>query len=170
MKRILLIILIASMAIGSYCKAQDLKPVQGANGQYGYVDSAGKEVVPFKYNFAWKFPEGLAMVRSIDKYGFIDGTGKEIIPCKYSAAKSFSEGLAAVKMDGKYGFINKVGKVVIPFTYDDVYQFNGGKAYVEREVTINKIWVRQFNYISKNGTLLSKWKESAPQASRPWYD
>jgi hypothetical protein len=52
MGRRLFIVLVAVMAIGGYCKAQDLKPKECENGKYGYVDKTGKMVVPCKYDDA----------------------------------------------------------------------------------------------------------------------
>ncbi len=57
------------------------------------------QVIPFKYDEAKSFSEGLALVKLNGKWGFIDKTGKEVgIPLgKYDNVMSFSEGLAAVR-------------------------------------------------------------------------
>ena len=98
--------------------------IVGYRRKYGFIDKAGKEVIPIKYDEAWDFSEGLARVKLNDKWGFIDKTGKEVIPIKYDYAERFSEGLAVVEYRGKYGFIDKTGKEVIPIKYDDVYSFS----------------------------------------------
>ena len=45
----------------------------------GYIDKAGKPIIPPKYDDVEPFPEGLAVVKREDKYGFIDKTGKMVI-------------------------------------------------------------------------------------------
>jgi hypothetical protein len=140
MRTQLVIALIVFMVLGSYCKGQELKLKQCANGKYGFIDETGKEVIPCKYDDAYSFSEGLALVnvggtREISeleydsntyilfyggKYGFIDKTGAEIIPLKYDHADNFSDGLARVELDGKYGFVNKTGVEIIPVKYDYV--------------------------------------------------
>ena len=64
------------------------------------------EIVPCKYDGAWAFSDGMAMIRVGNNYGFIDKNGKEVVPCKYDEAGDFSEGMAAVKLDGKWGYIS----------------------------------------------------------------
>ena len=79
------------------------------NSKYGFIDKTGKEVIPLKYDNAFDFSEGLALVWLNEKCGYIDKTGKEVIPIKYYNADSFSEGLASVRLNGKWGYIDKTG-------------------------------------------------------------
>ena len=95
-------------------------------------------MIPFVYDWADAFSEGLAVVMREDRNGdwqsgFIDKKGNEVIPFVYDGSGAFSEGLAAVRRedrngDGKWGFIDKKGNAVIPFVYDffplpDLYFF-----------------------------------------------
>jgi methyl coenzyme M reductase subunit D len=110
--------------------------------KWGYVNKRGKKVIPFKYEFAMEFCEGLAAVNlggelkravissemsliHIDviggKWGYIDETGKEVISFKYDKASGFHESLAIVGLNGKYGFIDKTGNEVMPCKYDSIY-------------------------------------------------
>ena len=113
------------------------------NGKWGFIDKTGKEVIPFKYDFACAFSGGLAKVRLNGKWGFIDETGREICPCKYAAADIFSEGLAQVELNGKVGYIDTTGEEVIPCKYDYAYEFKDGFARVE----LNGKW----GYIDRTG-------------------
>ena len=77
------------------------------NGKYGFIDKTGKEVIPFQYDEATYFYDGLALVKEgtirdkknnvtqYGKYGFIDKTNKVVIPIKYEGASELSW-LAAV--------------------------------------------------------------------------
>ena len=82
----------------------------------GFMDKAGKLVIPPRYNDVQPFSEGLAAVMLEDKYGYIDRSGKMVIPPQFSDAGPFSEGLAAVQIDStgdQEGYIDKSGKLVI---------------------------------------------------------
>ncbi|MCL2422124.1 MAG: WG repeat-containing protein, partial [Defluviitaleaceae bacterium] len=94
----------------------------------GIFDTYGNLVVPFYYDWAWAFSEGLVAVRQggweetdegwVDtgRWGFINSTGEVVIPIQFEYAADFSEGLAPVMQDGYWGYINTSGEVVIPFT------------------------------------------------------
>ena len=91
----------------------------------------GNVVIPFKYDKAYDFSEGLAGVKLKGKWGFIDKSGKEVVPIKYGDVWAFEEGLAGVKLKGKWGFIDKSGKEVVPLKYVNVDPFHEGLAMVK---------------------------------------
>jgi hypothetical protein len=103
--------------------------------KWGYMDKAGRQVIPPRYSDIQAFSEGLAAVQLEDKYGYIDRSGKMIIPPKFESAHSFSDGLAVVQLDAagnKWGYIDKSGKLVIggeEFVY--ARRFSEGLAAVQ---------------------------------------
>ena len=107
------------------------------------VDTSNKVVIPFVYEDATSFSDGLARVKKDGKYGFIDRSNNIVISLAYEESNSFHDGLARVKKDVKYGFIDKSGKVVIPFIYDELGGFNEGLA----KAKINDKW----GFIDKTG-------------------
>lgn len=123
------------------CKVENMK--------FGYVDSTHTVVIPYIWDGAGCFQEGLAYVMdSSGKYGYIDKTGKVVIPCVWENASSFSEGLATVvDSTGKEGYIDKTGKVVIPCTFVRAYDFCGGMAAVNDSRG-------KFGFIDKTGKLV----------------
>ena len=125
--------------------AQALKLVK--NGGFGYIDETGNEIIPFIYDDARDFSEGLAWVKSADKWGCIDETGKAVIPFIYDYAYRFSEGLASVKMNDKYGYVDRTGKVVIPFEDHLAWPFTEGLAGVCKDG-------RKFGFINKGGEIV----------------
>ena len=127
-----------------------LVPYIDGNGKYGFIDKSGNVVIPFKYDSAYSFSEGLAVVRLDGKYGFIDKSGNKVVPCKYDWVDSFSEGLALVILDGKCGFIDKSGNVVIPFKYDSAYSFSEGLAVVRLD--------GKYGFIDKIGNVVIPFK------------
>jgi hypothetical protein len=115
------------------------------NGKWGYIDPTGATKIPFKYDEAGYFHEGIAPVIIGGKCGFINKSGTLVIPLKYDYATSFTDGVAYVELGGKIGFINKTGVAIVPIKYDKqtdpVYQkcyhcggamnsFKDGKAVV----------------------------------------
>lgn len=99
---------------------------------YGYIDEHGYLRIPFKYEFAFDFNEGLAAVeiqKKIDqviceKWGYIDHGGKWVIKPKYDYAGNFDRGLAHVrigKMIGPntHGLIDRQGNWVWQTTEND---------------------------------------------------
>lgn len=99
---------------------------------YGFIDTAGKEVIPLVYSDANDFKSGCALVSQDKKKFFIDKTGKNIIALEdyEETHKSFSEGLCGVKKAGKWGFINVSGKIIIPCKYDKVEPMKEGFSLV----------------------------------------
>lgn len=72
-----------------------LKPKEH-DGLYGYVDYDENVVIPFQYEDAAEFSEGLAAVKKNGKWGYINKKGEVVIPFCWANADLFSEGLAAV--------------------------------------------------------------------------
>jgi hypothetical protein len=98
-----------------------LWPVERGD-KWGYIDRTGRLVIPFQFDYASAFSEGLAAVTIKEKTGYIDTAGKLTIPAKFDAGFSFAEGLAVViiaheeakKPFWEYGYIDNSGKMVIP--------------------------------------------------------
>lgn len=145
------------------------------NKKYGYVDLIGNVVIPYKYDGAKDFSEGLAAVRNITyidgaevfsaiddevDWGFIDEKGKVVIPFKYSLPKDeralFSEGVVIVKKSGLFGYINREGKQITPCKYEQAQPFSNGYAFVELEKVLGEQGNKQRRaiykgYVDKNG-------------------
>ena len=56
------------------------------------------QVIPFEFDSAFDFSEGLAVVRRGDKFGYIDKTGGVVIPFIYDFASPFYGGSALVEV------------------------------------------------------------------------
>ena len=53
------------------------------DGKYGFVNKAGAQLIPYNYDEAGTFCDGVSRVKLNGKYGFIDESGTLVIPCKY---------------------------------------------------------------------------------------
>ncbi|MEO7098594.1 MAG: WG repeat-containing protein [Luteolibacter sp.] len=111
-------------------------------GKYGFIDKKGRLVIPFLYEKAGEFNDGLAPVaarRSKDQnelsYGYVNPRGEEVIPLHFQDARPFSEGFAAVKQAGKWRFIDINGNFTIKENFDDAQSFSEGLAAVKLEET-----------------------------------
>lgn len=117
------------------------------NSQYGYTDTTGRVVIPFQYDDAYPFSDGLAVVGKDGKYGYIDKTGQVVIPLRYDQAYDFTDGLAAVSDENGGGYIDKTGKEVIPCQYDLAGSFfEDGLAAVDKD--------GKYGYIDTTGRMV----------------
>lgn len=105
-----------------------LKAVQAKDGKWGFVDQAGNQIIPAKYDkstygkgsyydasYTPSFSNGLAAVYLSGKgYGYIDLHGNEVLPFQYGEARQLSEGMLAVDLDGKWGFVRVEGLPIEP--------------------------------------------------------
>jgi len=89
--------------------SEGLAPAKKRFGKWGFINKSGKVILPFEYDNAGRFGEGLACVELNGKWGFIDKTGKEVIPLMYDDVERFENGKAKVMLDGKYFYIDKSG-------------------------------------------------------------
>lgn len=107
------------------------------NGNWGFVNSLGKEITPFIYANLRDFYQGRAGVCSYEGlWGFVDVDGNEIIKCQFQAVEDFSEGLCKVENDNLWGFIDRKGNTVISCQYEDIRYFSEGLSAAQ----INKKW------------------------------
>ncbi|MCB1024721.1 MAG: WG repeat-containing protein, partial [Acidobacteria bacterium] len=83
--------------------------------RWGYIDKSGKVVIPFRFNWAREFSEGLAeVIVDVYKTAFIDKSGNYVIPpsefTTLGINAKFKNGLVYVSKseDGKQyeGYIN----------------------------------------------------------------
>jgi len=99
------------------------------DGEYGFIDETGNEVIPCMYGAVFNFNNGLARVISDDKWLFIDKCANVILEHKCEYVSDFYEDLARIE-SGLWGYIDKTGTIVIPCKYDRCSVFNNGIAAV----------------------------------------
>ncbi len=118
MKQLSIALLLMSYSLLS---AQDKSETQlfpvVKDGKYGYINIKGELAVPYMYDDAHYYFEGLAAVKQGTKYGFINPNNKMIIEPQFDTVKRFSEGVCAVgtielEIGLQWGFIDKKGKTL----------------------------------------------------------
>jgi len=126
------------------------------NRKWGFIDSAGKFIIPPIYKEAgYEWGDGMLPV-SIDghKWGYIDVKGNMVIQPRFKWANLFSEDLAMVRVfraysysRGYYGYIDKEGNMVIPPKYHYGLPFTQGLAAVD-------VPHENWGYINTKGTIV----------------
>ncbi|HEY3359173.1 MAG TPA: WG repeat-containing protein [Polyangia bacterium] len=83
--------------------------------RFGYIDTAGRTVIPPRFRGADAFAGGLAPVQVGNRWGFIDHAGAERIPPRFGNAVPFAHGLALIhEPDGAAGYVDAGGTLVWP--------------------------------------------------------
>ncbi|MDE6272585.1 MAG: WG repeat-containing protein [Muribaculaceae bacterium] len=111
--------------------------------KYGYCDNSGQIIIPYQYQKAKEFSDGLACVCINDKYGYINTNGDIVINPIFDDAGSFNEGIAWVKNGDVYYYINTKGKLINDGKYSYADDFHEGFGIVR----INN----QYGIVSKSG-------------------
>ena len=126
---------------------KEIFEIVSKDGYYGFKDSKGEMITPYKYDDVSQFNEGgLSRVRINGKQGILHKSGEEIVPLKYDLVLSFNEGLMLVKLDSKWGYVDINGVEVISLIYDDAFSFHEGLANVKLD--------DEWGYINKNGIMV----------------
>ncbi len=125
--------------------SENMLPITNTDDKYGYVNQANEMVIPFEFDYAYSFSEGLALASKEGKYGFINNKGKWVIEPQFEIfSDDFENGLAKVAQDIstsedspdlKWGFIDKTGKWVVELEASFVAEFSEGLASVQDKKT-----------------------------------
>lgn len=108
-------------------------------GKWGYINvKTLNEDIPFVYDYACDFSEGLACVFKGNKSGYINEKGQVVIPIVYDKRPVEGEDEAYPVINGfvrllkanKWGFVDKKGHAITQFIYDDSRDFQEERAAV----------------------------------------
>lgn len=129
------------------------------NGKWGYINEAGKEVIPVIYDdvresIVFK-GRNLIGVGQNEKYGFVDWNGNVKIPLEYDCVSRFYNGAFGTKVNydmvpvvknAKMGFIDEKGNTVIPFEYEPQYNLE-----YSVPVMFRPVWFDEITDLKKDG-------------------
>lgn len=97
---------------------------------YGFMNTAGVEMIPAVYDQVSPYSEGLAIVSKNGKYGVIDKYNQVKIPFKFDAISDFMNGRAIVEQEELLGMIHRNGSFVFECKFDDMGTLFDGLIYV----------------------------------------
>lgn len=114
--------------------------------KFGYMDKSGNMVIPFSYDDADDFENGLARVKVDTKFGVINTSGAFVLQPGYSNIGRFLEGKAVIDKNGTFGYANTEGKIIIEPKFEQAFDFSEGLAGV--------IVDGKYGYINEKGELV----------------
>ncbi|MEO6758803.1 MAG: WG repeat-containing protein [Saprospiraceae bacterium] len=120
--------------------------------QFGFIDRAGKVVIPPKFDRVEEFRENRSVVWIGSNAGYIDPAGRLVIPAVFSTATSFEEGRAVVSRDGKYSVIDTQGKTIAEIPHRVMGDYSSGLAVVQRARA--GATPSAYGYIDRNGKVV----------------
>ena len=106
------------------------------NGKRGFLNRYTAEIViPFKYDAAWSFSDGVAAVCEGDSLYFIDHSGNPINDKKFFRKKGYDNyayhgEYAAIPDKGKMGLLDRNGNWILQSDYDNITIGNRKMWYV----------------------------------------
>ncbi len=105
--------------------------------KYGFLDRSFNLVVPYIYDDAYRYSNGMATVCRNGRWGAINMAGKLEVPFKYAWMGTFNDGLCLVStekpvdgMYGSFGWVNSMGREVIAPQYLNTNWSGGPVAFV----------------------------------------
>lgn len=130
------------------------------NNKFGYINEYDVEIIPFVYDGATDFSEGVAGVYLNGKGGYIDSLNNVIIPFDYQLISPFKDGIAIVaNIESVYettvfyhrGIIDNKGTVILPVEYDRVLTLDNRIFTIRKDLGDKKdLW----KYIDRQGNEL----------------
>ena len=100
------------------------------NGKWGFIDKAGKTILPFEYGTVTSFNDGVCAVLMEGKWGFIRPDGSVKYPPEWEKTVSFQEAVCPVPKGGLWGLIDPTGKLVLQPKYNEMDSFDSGHVRV----------------------------------------
>lgn len=127
---------------------EGLAAARSPEGKYGLVDRQGREVVPFRYDWADAPEEGLAVVRVGDRVGLIDKKGHPVLDTVFEDIRWHADNGVVMASDeeGVWRLYTREGRPVGEAVFDFIFDFSGGLASVRNG--------DKYGYIDRAGTLV----------------
>ncbi len=122
--------------------------VARSGDKYGYVDRQGREIIPFRYDWAEAPEEGLAVVKTGDRFGLIDKKGNTVLEPVFEDIRWQADNgvVLACDQEGGWRLYSRDGKPVSEEKFDFIFDFSEGLASVRRG--------DKYGYIDRSGTIV----------------
>ncbi len=101
------------------------------NGRiFGYINDKGLFVIKPKFQMAYDFKYGIAVVLENDKFGVINTKGEYIVEPIYDNIGEFKERRAVFNLNNNVGVIDDKGNIITKRSYNFIGEFSDGLALV----------------------------------------
>ena len=133
------------------------KKSKDGNIKMGYINKNGKVLIKPKYNMAWDFKNGRALVKTESNENLIiDKSGKIINKLKYEdvTPDEKNETFLFANEDNLFGFLDEEGEVLIEPRFKNSSSFKDGMAIVSIDKDSSEIG--KMGVINKEGKFLIK--------------
>lgn len=104
---------IASHGVWFETFSDGLLGIHSPDNKYGFINHNREIVIPFEYEDAHSFSEGLAPIAKNGKWGVIDTNNDLVIDIMYDEICDFKNNYAVAKLNDKYMVIDRSGNVVL---------------------------------------------------------
>lgn len=98
--------------------------------KFGYIDTSGKQVIPFVFDEAKIFINGYACAKTDGKWGIIDQSGAWVLVPAFENLESTNGQYFIFSKGDLYGIVNLKGEIIVEakylrakFLFDDVFAF-----------------------------------------------
>ena len=117
-----------------------------------FIDEHGEIAIPFVYNYAYNFSDGLAFVNLDGRRILIDSTGNEVLPCSYDMVDWSLGGPIWAGNGEKYAMFDSKGNRLTEMEYDYIGQAHCVEPMREHEYLHNNAMDGDGPFIAqKNG-------------------
>lgn len=130
-------------------------------GKCGYIDAAGRYIIPAQYDRGYKFTNGLASVTVGYDTKFIDPTGKTVFSLP-DRMRSFGlderDDTAIVESRTGRGIIDRSGAIMVAPIFFKVRPFSGelydDRPYADHSITVVALDDKRYAVIDRKGNIL----------------
>jgi hypothetical protein len=114
-----------------------------------------KLVIPYDYEYAWSFTDGVARVRKDGLVGCIDVRGKWILQATYNAIDHVAADFLVLETDSGKGLADVSGNIFLYPVWDKIAPVSGAIFRVERnsKFAYYNVRTRQFQWKEKDFVL-----------------
>jgi hypothetical protein len=121
------------------------------NDKFGFIDTAGKTIIPTIFDAVLDFSEGVCGVAKLMgtedstyySWYYINMKGERLIDKYYDEVHDFKNGLAVVQIGDKFGWVDKYGKFIFGSDFEECKDFSEAFAAFKK----NGLW----GLINRNG-------------------
>lgn len=129
--------------------SEGLALVSDTNGRFGYIDTKGNLTIPYQFDYASEFQNGMATFRLGGKWGIIDKKGKIILNPQFDYLGIIEKNLIVCEIGDQIGFCDREGKILVNPQFDHIAYDNDYKRSSLIAISQNDKW----GYVNESGEI-----------------